>query len=154
MCPEGQFLIVWVSKSGPDTLMAKTMVNINICQKVISCIFFSQDSVSIELINPQTCSGLFQMALPVMEGDNLHKLTSRMVKVERAIKGRQAAQSRRTGYTGENWRACTSLASQVQYGQLCTHYTSNTAGWISGPKNLDHIFSLCGCKNFHPCISW
>lgn len=49
--------------------------------------FRYQPGVSINFLNPQPLSGLFEVKLAVMQGDTPAKLASRLVKHHKQIKG-------------------------------------------------------------------
>lgn len=49
--------------------------------------FRHQPGVSINFVNPQPLSGLFEVKLTVMQGDTPAKLVSRLVKHHKQIKG-------------------------------------------------------------------
>uniref|UniRef100_A0A0B7B5B4 Uncharacterized protein n=1 Tax=Arion vulgaris TaxID=1028688 RepID=A0A0B7B5B4_9EUPU len=46
--------------------------------------FITESSVEVSLINPQPFSGLFDMKLNIFDGDNIHKVISRIAKTERS----------------------------------------------------------------------
>lgn len=49
--------------------------------------FRSEPSVAIEAVNPEPHNGLFAEQLRVMDGDTVARLTARLAKASRAIKG-------------------------------------------------------------------
>ena len=49
--------------------------------------FRTEDSVKLRLTNNQPYSGLFSVDLPVFQGDTVDKMTTRLARTERAVKG-------------------------------------------------------------------
>ena len=52
--------------------------------------FYNQPGVSIDVVNLQPHSGLFEVRLSIIEGDTVAKLASRLVKHHKQIKGTSA----------------------------------------------------------------
>jgi leucyl-tRNA synthetase len=51
--------------------------------------FCSEPFVTVEAVNPQPQNGLFAEQMRVMEGDTVSRLTARLAKNSRAIKGKE-----------------------------------------------------------------
>ena len=49
----------------------------------------TEDSVKLRLMNNQPYSGLFSLDLPIFQGDTVDKITTRLARTERAVKGRE-----------------------------------------------------------------
>ncbi len=46
-----------------------------------------QKGPTVALVNPQACSGLFQMDLPLIDGDTVESLLRRLKRTNRTLKG-------------------------------------------------------------------
>ncbi|XP_013388845.1 leucine--tRNA ligase, cytoplasmic isoform X1 [Lingula anatina] len=49
-------------------------------------VYYSQPSVAMNLVNPQPCSGHFQMTIPILDNDTTSKIALRVTKMDRLIK--------------------------------------------------------------------
>jgi hypothetical protein len=47
-------------------------------------LFLLQPSISVQCINPQAYSGLFEISLPIFDGDTKAKVLNRLVKTDRS----------------------------------------------------------------------
>lgn len=54
------------------------------CIKLYANFFKFQPSVAIKLVNPQPMSGLFEIKLPIYEGDDKTKVLTRIMKMDRS----------------------------------------------------------------------
>lgn len=54
------------------------------CIKLYANFFEFQPSVAIKLVNPQPMSGLFEIKLPIYEGDDKTKVLTRIMKMDRS----------------------------------------------------------------------
>jgi hypothetical protein len=49
-----------------------------------SIAFLFQPSVTVRFVNPQPSSGLFEVKLPVFQGDSIEKVKARLLKTDRS----------------------------------------------------------------------